>query len=419
MTQNLRGPDGAEKPKLSAEERKKRRLKKIRAKARTALNLWLIGDSGPTHAARFTATLPGVAGRGDACKMKIPDPDVSDKHAFFAKHDSGNWWVYDLGSRNGVIVNDTKVVARRLDAGDTVKLGGKSYKVELLKDAANWVIDEPRNRFELVKRIHSGTMGDLFLARWGGFDGRPVAVRVFPPEFDGNPEDIARFIRGSEKGGELKHKSLVRLFRGGRTVARWRGRQAWWLAMEYLSGGSLRDKLAVTGDPMPVETVVRFAADCCDALHELASRGLVHRNINPSCILFGDDGGAKLGDFFLLRDEVIDTINSITQTNIPLAEYAYQPPEQLGAEEGITPMADLYSLAACMYQALTLKSPFNGDQPLPQLISAIRTAKVPRIREINPAVPANLEELILRTMSRNPIDRPAGPRELKAMLAKL
>ena len=419
MTQNLRGPEGAEKPKLSPEERKKRRLRKLRAKARTALNLWLVGDPGPTHAARFTATLPGVAGRGDACKMKIPDPDVSDKHAFFAKHDSGNWWVYDLGSRNGVIVNDIKVVARRLDAGDTVRLGGKSYKVELLKDAANWVIDEPRNRFELVKRIHSGTMGDLFLARWGGFDGRPVAVRVFPPEFDGNPEDIARFIRGSEKGGRTQaqepREALSRRPHGG--------------PLAWPSGLVARDGVPLRRQPPRSPRRHRRPAPggnrgslrhrllrCPPRTRESRAGPPQHQ---PVVHLVRRRRRSQARRFLPAprrghRHDQLDHADEHSTCGVRLSTAG-----ATRSEEGITPQADLYSLAACMYQALTLQSPFNGDQPLPQLIAAIRSAKVPRIRDANPAVPASLDELILRAMSRNPSDRPAGPRELKAMLAKI
>lgn len=407
------GPPAKPHPKVPAKK------KSDKPAMRSALNLWEHPEPGPVHAARFTQTTPGIGGRGAACKLVVNDPDVSDKHCFFARNDSGNWWIYDLQSRNGTFVNDIKMTAKRIDDDDLVKLGARVYKAEILEDPQDWVIDEAKNKFELVKQIHTGTMGDLFVARWAGFDGRPVAVRVFPMEFDDNPEDIARFLRGSEKGGELRHKNLIRLFRGGRAVARWRNRLAWWLAMEYAGGGSLRDKMAARLKPMPVHDVVRMGREACDALTELADRSLVHRNINPSCVLFTEDGTTKLGDFFLLRSEVIESINAITQTGIPKGEYIYQAPEQLTGHAEPTPLSDIYSLSGCLYLALTRKQPFEGEQPLPSLISQINSDDVTPIRSVNPACPKELEEIVLKGLRKKPNDRPGSPQEMKEMLSKI
>ncbi len=417
----LGGEDGPPTA-LAAKPASKPAVKKTkvdRPLGKTALNLWPMPGPSAVHAVRFTMQTPGMAGRGNTCKLVVNDPDVSDKHCLFARNDSGNWWVYDLASRNGTFVNDIKMAAKRLEDGDQIKLGARSFKVEILEDPQDWIIDEVKNKFELVKQIHSGTMGDLFVARWAGFDGRPVAVRVFPLEFDDNPEDIARFLRGSEKGGELRHKNLVRLYRGGRSVARWRGRLAWWLAMEYAGGGSLRDKLEARQKPLPIHDVVRMGMDASDALAELADRSLVHRNINPSCVLFAEDGTVKLGDFFLLRSEVIETINQITQSGVPTGEYIFQSPEQFSGDAEPTPLSDIYSLGGCMYLALTKKLPFDGDQPLPQLIASIQNEGVESIRAINPSCPADLEEIVLRCLNKNPEDRPSTPQELKELLSKI
>jgi serine/threonine-protein kinase len=262
-------------------------------------------------------------------------------------------------------------------------------------------------------------MGELYLAKWAGFDGRTVVIRVFPQGFEENTEDMHRFLRGNEAGGEIRHPNLIRLYRGGRTPNPWRGRRVWWLAMEYLSGGSLRDRLVRATEPLPVSEVVQIGRDLCEALGEIANRRLVHRNINPSCILLTESRQAKLGDFFLLRSEVFESIHQATQADLPQSEYVYHPPEQLDGVHELDGSSDIYSLACCLYEALTLTPPFNPNQSLPAIFQAIRTQDVVPPREINPAVAPALQNVLLQAMHKDPTRRPGSPQELLEQLTNL
>lgn len=388
-----------------------------RIRTKTALELW--PESATVHAARFSAGPPGLVGRGTGCRFQVSDPNVSEKHAVFICHDSGAWWVYDLASRGGVTVNNQRVLARRIEDGFHIQFGDRGYKVRLVEKPQDWIIDEEKNRFELVRRLHAGTMGELYLAKWAGFDGRTVVIRVFPQGFEENTEDMHRFLRGNEAGGEIRHPNLIRLYRGGRTPNPWRGRRVWWLAMEYLSGGSLRDRLVRATEPLPVSEVVQIGRDLCEALGEIANRRLVHRNINPSCILLTESRQAKLGDFFLLRSEVFESIHQATQADLPQSEYVYHPPEQLDGVHELDGSSDIYSLACCLYEALTLTPPFNPNQSLPAIFQAIRTQDVVPPREINPAVAPALQNVLLQAMHKDPTRRPGSPQELLEQLTNL
>jgi len=175
--------------------------------------------------------------------------------------------------------------------------------------------------------------------------------------------------------------------------------------MEYLVGGSLRDRLAGRDQPMTSEEVVRFALDVAAALKAAADQQLLHRNINPSCILFAADDTAKLGDFVLMRGEVVDSIQQITQAGSPPGEHVYQPPELVEGQTALTPACDIYSLAAAMYEALTLQPPFAKEHTLPEVIESILKRLVTSPRKLNPAVSPALEQLVLRGLAKDPHQR--------------
>jgi serine/threonine protein kinase len=372
--------------------------------SKPTLELW--EDGALVHAARFRPARPGVIGRSPRSRLRIDDPAVSDKHALLACQDTGRWWVYDLISRTGVRVGGQAVLAAPLTDGAEVTIGPRRFRVRLNPEPIPAIGD-----FEPVKLLHTGQEGaKLYLARWR-LDGRSAAVRVFPPAFGANTEDVQRFLRGIPEAGGLRHPHLVALYRGG-FVTPEPDTRTWFLATEYLPGGSLRDKLREAGRPLPVDFVVRFAMDIARALEVVAGKGLVHRNVNPSCILFGADGAAKLGDFFLLRDEVVETLNQITKAGVPNGEYPYQPPEQLTGSKVLGPTTDLYSLAACMYHALTLRPPFNPNQPLLKLVDQIRKEPVEPIRKYNLAVPEALENLILSALDKQLTRWPATPTDM-------
>lgn len=374
-----------------------------------ALELWPAGALVP--AARFKAGVHALVGRGKGCRFQVLTPDVSEKHALFLCQDTGQWWVYDLQSRTGVWVNGAQVRSAPLPEGTEVVIGGQKFTVSLLADAPPDV-----QQFQLVRRIHAGDSGELYLARWR-LDGRPAAVRVFPPTFATNTQDIQRFLRGIPEAGELRHPNLVALYRGGFIMRE--GRRTWFLATEYLPGGSLRDRLKESSRPIPVDEVVRVGIDVCKALATAADRRLVHRNVNPACILFAADGTAKLGDFFLLRDEVVQTLHQITRAGIPNGESVYQSPEVLTGKRELSAAADLYSLAACLYHALTRRPPFEPDQPLLSLVDQIKTQPVVPPRRLNPAVSDRLEQVLLSCLEKEPERRPAGPTDLLASLTEL
>jgi serine/threonine-protein kinase len=193
----------------------------------------------------------------------------------------------------------------------------------------------------------------------------------------------------------------------------------WFLAMEYMAGGSLRDRLRKQNGPLEPAAVLRFARDITLALIVAGEQGLLHRNINPSCILFDAAGTAKLGDFSLMRGEVLETMQQITQIDTAVGDYVYQAPEQLGGEADLKPACDIYGLAATMYEALTGRPPFAPRSDLTQMLQTIATQPVESPRRWNPGIPPALEQLLLRALAKDPAARFGNAAEFQAALQQV
>jgi serine/threonine protein kinase len=359
---------------------------------------------------RFSPNRSVMFGRQSDCEIVLRTSAGSAKHAYMV-HLPDGWWILDLRSRTGVQVNGQPVHRARLKAGDQLTVGGEKFAVSIGANAAPQRFGE----FELLAAIHrGGRLGDLYKAKWKA-DGKEklVALRVFSNEFRADEAQIRRFLRGIPKAAELKHPHVLRLYRGGIPSQPGHGRL--WLAMEYMAGGSLRDRTA-NGRAMPVADAIRMAADVASALGEAERRGVVHRNIHPSAILFDEQGRAKLGDFTLLRGVVQDTLDEITRTGAAIGEFAYQSPEQVAGRD-VDVRADLYSLAVCLYQAVCGKAPFDPDAPLPQIVNEVTNAAPTAPRKLNPSVPSSLEKFLLKALSKKAAERYQTAEEFRVALA--
>jgi serine/threonine protein kinase len=361
----------------------------------------------------FAPGQPVVVGRGSDCDLRLRDATVCRKHALLCEA-SGQWWVHDLGSRAGTWVNGERVSMAVLSTGDDLLFGGQRCQVRLgSPDSAS----VPRvGEFELQEQIHEGQSGKLYRAVWSRQKGREAAVRIYPRHFEGDEVGIKRFLRGNLGAGQLRHPNIVRLFRGG--FVRRRGGNVWFLAMEYLPGGSLRDRLARNGPLSPAEAI-RCGVDVCTALEVAGERGLVHRNVNPSCILFDAAGTAKLGDFSLLCDADPSVGPDATAALPPPGEHVYQPPEQLLGVPDLGPACDVYGLAATLYEALTGQPPFAREQSWMDLVRSVCARPVRAPRELNPAIPVALDALLVRALDKCPQRRFATPGAFKAALLSI
>jgi class 3 adenylate cyclase len=188
-----------------------------------------------------------------------------------------------------------------------------------------------------------------------------------------------------------------------------------WIASAYMPGGALNAVLAASeGRRLPVEQALAIAADLCRGLEHAHSRGIVHRDLKPANVWLDEDGTARLGDFGLATT---GPRSRAAMDGMLVGTVAYLPPEQaLGRPTDAR--ADLYSLGAVIYEALSGQPPFPGDDAVAIVGQHLNAVPVAPSRH-NPEVPRALDELVLRLLAKAPDDRPPSAAEALAEIEEL
>jgi tetratricopeptide (TPR) repeat protein/predicted Ser/Thr protein kinase len=262
-------------------------------------------------------------------------------------------------------------------------------------------------RYELVKKLGEGGKGLVYRGRDKSLD-RMVAVKILKTEgFD--EASYERFLREAQIAARLTHPHIVAIHDMGQEEGRY------FLIMELVDGPSLRGLLeAHPGSPLELALSLRIAAETSDALRYAHGKGVLHRDIKPENVMITSDGATKLMDFGLAR--ALDKPR-ITAVLTIVGTPAYIAPEvALGKEaDG---RSDLYSLGVVLYEMLTGRPPFPGDDTLKLVYSHIHDPPTPP-RRLRPEIPVAVESLVLRLLSKNPDDRPPSAAEVSKALREL
>lgn len=247
-------------------------------------------------------------------------------------------------------------------------------------------------RYRVDARIAAGGMATVYRAVDTRLD-RILALKVMHPALAADGAFVDRFIREAKSVARLAHPNVVAVFDQGTD-----GRYTY-LAMEYVSGCTLRDVLRERGALQP-----RAALDILEpvlaALGAAHRAGFVHRDMKPENVLIGDDGRVKVADFGLVRsvDSVTNTTGSV------LGTVSYLAPEQI--ENGVTDTrVDVYACGIVLYEMLTGSKPHAGDSPA-QVLYRHLNEDVPPPSAAVPGLAAKLDGLVASATARNPELRP-------------
>lgn len=247
-------------------------------------------------------------------------------------------------------------------------------------------------RYRVDARIAAGGMATVYRAVDTRLD-RVLALKVMHPALAADAAFVDRFIREAKSVARLAHPNVVAVFDQGTHG------QYTYLAMEYVSGCTLRDVLRERGALQP-----RAALDILEpvlaALGAAHRAGFVHRDMKPENVLIGDDGRVKVADFGLVRsvDSVTNTTGSV------LGTVSYLAPEQI--ENGVTDTrVDVYACGVVLYEMLTGAKPHTGSNPA-QVLYQHLNEDVPPPSAAVPGLPVALDELVSHATARNPELRP-------------
>jgi tetratricopeptide (TPR) repeat protein/predicted Ser/Thr protein kinase len=252
-------------------------------------------------------------------------------------------------------------------------------------------------RYRMVDRLGAGGMAVVYLAQDTVLD-RMVAVKRLHATA---PKDGAeRFIREAKLGASLNHPNLVTVFD---TVS---DEEELLIVMEYVSGRSL-STLIERGplDPGRAMTVLEGVAEGLDHAH---AHGVVHRDVKPANVLIRDDGVVKLADLGVATAAHVSRITTATDI---VGTLAYIAPERLEGGENDGPAADIYSLAAVAFEALSGRRAQRETNPL-EALNAASNGPPPDLREAWAAAPARTAEVLQRGLSADPGARPGSASEL-------
>ena len=274
-----------------------------------------------------------------------------------------------------------------------------SHKITVLREEA--MAARQLGQYQLKQRLGEGGMGEVYLAEHVLLK-RPCAVKVIRPEQAGDPTMLQRFLREVQVTATLTHPNTVQVFDYGQasdgTV---------FYAMEYLTGLSL-EQLVRLGGPLPAGRTISVLRQVCGALAEAHAIGLIHRDIKPSNVILCNRGGlhdvAKLLDFGLVRMQSTDALGAgLTQAGLIFGTPTYMSPEQ-AAGRNLDARSDIYSLGALAYFLVTGRPPFVHDSVV-QVLAAHINEPVAPLRSRGPAVPQDLEAVVLRCLAKNPEER--------------
>jgi WD40 repeat protein len=249
--------------------------------------------------------------------------------------------------------------------------------------------------YEIVKELGRGGMGVVYLAWQQGLH-RLAALKMLLAGASASPQELARFRTEAEAVARLQHPQIVQIYEVGHHD------DCPYIALEYVDGGSLADKLA--GTPLAARLAAQLMETLSRAMHYAHQRGIIHRDLKPANVLLTADGVPKITDFGLAKIRVGGG-GVQTQSGAIVGTPSYMAPEQAwGKTKEVGSAADVYALGTILYEMLTGRPPFRAETPLETLLQVQAVEPVPPTR-LQPKVPRDLETIALKCLQKEPPKR--------------
>jgi phosphate transport system substrate-binding protein len=280
-------------------------------------------------------------------------------------------------------------------------------------EAAPAAADEGRwagkrlSHFRLMRLIGSGTMGVVFQAEDVNLR-RIAALKVLRRQVKGadRAQLVERFLLEARTAAGIDHPSIAHVYEIDEHAG-W-----WYIAMEYLEGGSLK-QIVQTGGPIPPERAIFMFVDAARGLEAAHEAGVIHRDMKPSNLLLTRRGRCKLVDFGLVKLESADNPFANDDDRLVLGTPNYVAPE-VALGRGAVFASDVYGFGATAYTVLAGQPPFQAESVRELLRQHVKAA-IPDVRDKVPECSPHLADLLKQTMAKDPADRPTAG-ELAAAL---
>ena len=366
-----------------------------------------------------------LAGSGDLCPVRIDGSGVEGSHCKFTAS-GDNILIEDISEREGVYVNGTKIDRCSLKFGDLVLLGraplmltpglpsgrtdaehAERPRDHLLETEPASLVGRTVGKYRFLRLLGTGGMAVVLLAEQVMLN-RPVAVKVLRKEMVPNRKAVDRFVREALAGAQLNHSNIVQIYDAGTLGG------LLFIAMEYVEGEDVGQWIKRFGK-LPLNLAVSIAIQVAVGLDFAHQKGVIHRDVKPSNVMFSKDGRVKILDLGIAK---VLHAAAPEKARTGVGTLVYMPPEQTRDAASVDHTADIYSLGATLYKMLTGQPPFK-KRTVESMVRAIRRDRLPDPRVHAPDLPEGLVEIVKIAMAKKPQNRFKTVREMQSELVRV
>lgn len=251
-------------------------------------------------------------------------------------------------------------------------------------------------RYELLSRAGSGGMAIVYKARDLSL-GRFVAVKVLQESLVGDEAFLKRFEQEAHAAANLTHPNIVTVHDIGRDNNRY------YIVMEFVEGRTLKDVVrqqSQRGEPMAIHRALDLTIQICSGIGYAHRAGLIHCDVKPQNVLVTRDERVKVADFGIAR--------AMTQASRPAEEVVWGTPHYFAPEQAAgqpaTPASDVYAIGVILFELLTGRLPFAAETPTALALKHLREPP-PRVSDLNPRIPAHLDNIVAKVLAKEPAGR--------------
>lgn len=252
------------------------------------------------------------------------------------------------------------------------------------------------NRYEILEKIGTGGMGNVFKAHDRKLD-RIVAIKVLKLEYNEDNNFIRKFKRESLAAASISHPNIVSIYDVGTEIIE--DKEVHYIVMEYIDGKTLKDLINDEGR-LSEKRALNYCIQIAEALKVAHSKHIVHRDIKSQNIMVTRDDRIKVTDFGIAR--VADN-TTVTATNAVMGSVHYFSPEQARGAK-VDNRSDIYSLGIVLFEMLTGRLPFDADNPVSVALMQVQS-QMPKPSDFIKSIDPSVDALVLKMTEKNPDDR--------------